>query len=299
MASSSFPVSVPTLQPEGAVRLALGTMRLLDWGMEAPALAEFLGRVADLGVAVLDTADIYGGGAVEPALGMAFRAAPGLRERFRIVGKCGIRLVSGGPPRVAVKHYDTSRAHVRAAVEGSLWAMGTDHLDLLLIHRPDPLMDADELAATLGELMAEGKARALGVSNFLPAQVDLLQARLAHPLAAHQLEASLWRPEPLLDGTLDHAQARGMRVMAWSPLGGGREPAAALAEVLAEQGPALGLTPAQMALAWLARHPAGLLPVVGTGRINRIREAAAAMACVLDRETWFGLLEAARGRSVP
>lgn len=292
-------IPVPTLLPEGAVRLALGTMRLLAWGRDPRELAGFLGQAADLGVAVLDSADIYGGGAVEPALGAAFQKAPGLRERFRLVGKCGIRLVSEAPPRVAVKHYDTSPAHVRARVEGSLRALGTDHLDLLLIHRPDPLLDADELAAVLTDLVAEGKALALGVSNFLPAQADLLQSRLDLPLAAHQLEASLWHPEPLLDGTVDHAQVRRMRVMAWSPLGGGRAPSATLAAALAEQGGALGLSAAQVALAWLARHPAGILPVLGTGRTDRLREAVAAMACDLSREAWFGLLEAATGRPVP
>lgn len=285
--------------PPGAARLALGTMRLLDSGRSPGELAGFLQAAADLGVAVLDSADIYGRGAVEPALGTAFRVAPGLRERFRIVGKCGIRLVSEAPPRVAVKHYDTSRAHVRAAVEGSLRSLGTDRLDLLLLHRPDPLLDADELAATLEALVAEGKVRALGVSNFLPGQADLLQARLALPLAAHQLEASLWHPAPLLDGTLDHAQTRGMRVMAWSPLGGGRAPLPALGAALEASGTALGLTPAQVALAWLARHPARVLPVVGTGRLDRLREAVAAMGCLLDREAWFGLLEAATGRPVP
>lgn len=297
MAPGSFPVSVPTLQPEGTVRLALGTMRLLDWGMEAPALADFLGRVADLGVAVLDTADIYGDGAVEPALGAAFRADPGLRDRFRIVGKCGIRLVTEGPPRVAVKHYDTTRAHVLAQVEGSLRHLGTDHLDLLLIHRPDPLMDANELAATAAELLAEGKIRAFGVSNFRPAQVDLLQSCLA-PLAANQIEASLWHPHPVLDGTLDHAQQRGLATMAWSPLGGGRPAPEALAAVLLRQGRALGLGPSQVALAWLAQHPARILPVLGTGRLDRIREGIAAMDMVLDREAWFELLEAATGKPV-
>lgn len=291
-------VSDPLLPP-GAPRLALGTMRLLEREAGPGPLASFLAAAADAGVAVLDSADIYGRGAVEPALGGAFRAAPGLRERFRIVGKCGIRLVSGGPGAARVKHYDTSRAHVRGAVEGSLRALGTDRLDLLLIHRPDPLSDMDELGGTLAALVGEGKVRAVGVSNFLPAQADLLAARLPVPLAAHQLEASLWHPEPLLDGTVDHAQLRRLRVMAWAPLGGGREPAAPLADALSRLGARVGLSPAQVALAWLARHPAGILPVVGTGRIERVREAVAAVGVDLDREAWFDLLEAATGRPVP
>jgi predicted oxidoreductase len=286
------------LLPPGAVRLALGTLRLLEWNHTPRDLAAFLGQVADLGVAVLDTADIYGGGAVESVLGTAFRADPSLRDRFRIVGKCGIRLVSAGPPRVGVKHYDTSRAHVRAQVEGSLRALGTDHLDLLLLHRPDPLMDAGELAETVAGLVAEGKIRAFGVSNFRPPQVDLLQSCPGVPLAANQIEASLWHLQPVLDGTLDHAQMRGLATMAWSPLGGGRPPSEALGAVLLRQGRALGLDPSQVALAWLARHPARILPVLGTGRLDRLRQGVAAMGVVLDREAWFELLEAATGHPV-
>ncbi len=298
MVSGVPPVPVPALRPEGAARLALGLMRLFDWGMDARALATFLGQVAEAGVRVLDTADIYGGGAVEPALGQAFRMDPGLRSRFRIVGKCGIRLPSSGSSKVRVKHYDTSRAHVTTQVEQTLRHLGTDHLDLLLLHRPDPLMDADELADTVAWLESAGKVRSFGVSNFRPAQVDLLQSRMSAPLVANQIEASLWRVDPLLDGTLDHAQRMGMRSMAWSPLGGGRRALPALAEVLQRQGEARGLSPSQVALAWLARHPAEVMPVLGTGRIERVKEGVAAMAHVLDREAWFELLEAATGHPV-
>lgn len=298
MVSGAPSAPVPALQPEGAVCLALGLMRLLDWGMDARALAAFLGQVAEAGVQVLDTADIYGGGAAEPALGEAFRLDPGLRSRFRIVGKCGIRLPSSGPSKVRVKHYDTSRAHVMAQVERTLSHLGTDHLDVLLLHRPDPLMDAEELADTAARLESAGKVGSFGVSNFRPAQVDLLQSRMTAPLVANQIEASLWRVEPLLDGTLDHAQRTGMRSMAWSPLGGGRPAPPALAEVLRRQGEARGLNPSQVALAWLARHPAQVMPVLGTGRIERVKEGVAAMAHVLDREAWFELLEAATGHPV-
>jgi predicted oxidoreductase len=298
MATGSVPHPSLSLLTEGAARLALGTMRLLDWGLEARALATHLRQVAEAGVRVLDTADIYGGGAVEPALGRAFREDPALRRSFRIVGKCGIRLRSAGPDPVAVKHYDTSRAHVTAQVERSLGHLGVERLDLLLIHRPDPLMDAAELAHAAASLLAEGKIAAFGVSNFAPAQADLLQSRLATPLAAHQIEASLWHPAPLLDGTLDHAQRHGLLPMAWSPLGGGRPAQPALGSALADLGRAMDLGPAQVALAWLARHPAGVMPVLGTGRLDRVREAVSAMDRRLDREAWFALLEAATGHPV-
>lgn len=284
--------------PPPGSRLALGTMRLLDWGLPPAQLGAHLGAVADLGVTVLDTADIYGLGAVEVALGEAFRAQPGLRERFGIVGKCGIRLPSATTPSVRVKHYDTSGAHVRAQVEQSLRRLGTDWLDLLLIHRPDPLLDAAELAACVADLLQAGKIRAFGGSNFRPGQVDLLQSRLSSPVVANQIEVSLWHPAHVLDGTLDHAQQKGLLPMAWGPLGGGRPAGPALAAALERIGLPLGLTPSQVALAWLARHPAGLMPVLGTGRLERVEAAVAAMAVVLEREAWFDLLEAGTGHPV-
>ena len=296
MGSAATPEHLAALPSDGAARLALGTMRLLDWQLDPRDLARFPAQAADAGVGVLDTADIYGGGEVEPALGAAFREAPGLRGRFRIVGKCGIRLRAGD---VGVKHYDTSRAHLTASVDRTLRCLGTDHLDLLLLHRPDPLLDPDDLAGTFAELRDSGRVRAFGLSNFRPAQADLLRARLNLPLVAHQVEASLWHPDPVLDGTLDHACLAGLAPMAWSPLGGGRPAPPVLEVVLERLGRSLELTPAQVALAWLARHPARMMPVLGTGRIERIREGVAAMATLLHREAWFELLEAATGHAVP
>ena len=274
MASATPPPHL-TLQPAGAARLALGVMRLLEWGLTSQALAGFLAQVAEAGVQVLDTADIYGRGAVEPALGAAFREQPDLRGRFFLVGKCGIRLVSEASPRVAVKHYDTSTAHVVAQVDGTLRHLGTDHLDLLLIHRPDPLLDAEALATTLGALRASGKVRSFGVSNFLPPQVDLLQAHLSLPLVTNQVEASLWHPGPLLDGTLDHAQRVGQAAMAWSPLGGGRPAPPQLAAALDRQGQARGLTPAQVALAWLIGH-GNVVAIPGARTVAQLEENVAA-----------------------
>jgi predicted oxidoreductase len=282
-------------------RLVLGTWRLDRWGMEPPALARFLAASADLGLTTLDTADVYGGYDVERRLGEALALAPGLRDRLQVVTKCGILYPCPALPGVTVKHYDTSRAHLVRQVERSLASLRTDRVELLLLHRPDPLLDADEVAEAFAALRRAGKVLRLGVSNFTPAQVELLQARLPEPLAANQIELSLLRTAPLWDGTLDQCQRLRLAPMAWSPLGGGRllapeGPAGArLAAVAAE----LGATPDQVALAWILRLPSRPHPVLGTGRIERVRAAAAALDLALDRPRWFSLLEAAEGREVP
>jgi predicted oxidoreductase len=202
-----------------------------------------------------------------------------------------------------VKHYNTSRAHIVASAEHSLAMLGVERLDLLLIHRPDPLMDADEVAEAFGDLRRAGKVAAFGVSNFLPHQLDLLQSRLDQPLVANQVEVSLLHTEALFDGTLDQAQRLRIRPQAWSPLGGGRlgrEPDdSALGRVLGRLGRELDATPGQVALAWLLRHPARIHPLLGTGRLARLRELAKAQAITLDQQAWFELLTAAMGREMP
>lgn len=293
-------MAAPSAQPTLS-RLALGTWRLDRWGMDASALAAFIAASAELGVTTLDTADVYGAYGCEARLGEALVRAPGLRERLAIVTKAGVRY--DAQPGVRVKHYDTSRAYLVAEVERSLAALRTDRVELLLLHRPDPLLDADEVAAAFEALHRAGKVRAFGVSNFTPTQVALVRSRLPFPLAANQIELSLLRTAPLWDGTLDQCQALRIVPMAWSPLGGGRLLDAApeaLRGTLAEVGAALGGASAdQVALAWLLRHPAGVVPVLGTGRLERVRAAAGALDLALHREQWFALLAGAEGREVP
>lgn len=282
-------------------RILLGTYRLERWGLDDAALARHLEACVELGVTSVDTADVYAGYACEERLGAALRRSPGLRERLQLVTKTGILFACPAQPRVRVKHYDTSRAHVVAQVERSLRALGTDRLDLLLLHRPDPLLEPDEIAEAFVALRDAGKVRAFGVSNFAPSQVELLRASVPVPLVANQVEISLAHTEPLFDGTLDQTLRHGMIPMAWSPLGGGRllEDAvltARLWEIAAQYGHAAA---DQVALAWLLRHPAGIHPVVGTGNLDRVRGAVGALALKLDRQAWFALLEAARGHAVP
>ncbi len=303
MSSARIQVSSdgPTLS-----RTVCGVMRLRDWGLDTDGLRRFIHACLDLGVTTFDHADIYGDYQCEAIFGQALAAEPGLRDRMEIVTKCGIKLVSDRFPDHRIHHYDTSKNHIIASAERSLRNLHTDVLDVLLIHRPDPLMDADEVAEALTHLRQSGKVRHVGVSNFSPMQYELLASRLSFPLVTNQIELSALHMEPLHDGTMDHLQQIRVAPMAWSPLGGARlftsdearmqRVRQALSEV-GEQVGGAGLD--QVALAWLLRIPGNVLPVLGTGRLERIADAVAAEAITLDRRQWFAIWEASAGHEVP
>lgn len=286
-------------------RTVAGVMRLREWDMDTDDIRDFIHRCLDLGITTFDHADIYGSYTCEGLFGEALAAEPALRGRIELVSKCGIQLLSSNRPDNYVHHYNTGRDYVLAAAENSLRNLRTDYLDLLLIHRPDPLMDADEVAEALIILHQAGKVRHCGVSNFMPWQFDLLQARLDFPLVTNQIELSVMHLAPLHDGTLDQAQRLRAAPMAWSPVAGGRlfsagdERARRVHGALEAIGRQIGASPAQVALAWVLRHPARPLPVMGTGKIERLREAVAAEAIALDRQQWFTIWEASAGREVP
>jgi predicted oxidoreductase len=254
------------------------------------------------GITTMDQADIYGGYTAEALLGAALRAAPSLRDRIEIVTKCDIVAPVGRHAAARVKYYDTTRAHILASVDTSLQEMATDRIDLLLIHRPDPLMDHAETGAALDAVVASGKVRAVGVSNFRPWDFTLLQSAMATPLATNQIEMSLTAHQPFTNGDLAFLQEKGIPPMAWSPLGGGSLFAtspAPLRAALHRMAEAQGVDPAAVAVAWLLRHPARILPVLGTndpGRIARIGDAA---RVTLDRQDWFELYTHALGHEVP
>jgi predicted oxidoreductase len=223
---------------------------------------------------------------------------------MEIVTKCDIMLLSDQRPSNRVKHYDTSAAHVLASVERSLQNIGVDAIDLLLIHRPDPLMDHHALGACLDSLIQSGKVRAAGVSNFMPWDLDLLQSAMTNRLLTNQIEISLMQTRGFVDGQIAHAQRLGLPVMAWSPLGGGRlfgQDAAALRlrpalqRIAAEHG--VGDT--AVAIAWLLHHPARIIPVLGTNDPARIARMQDALRVTLDRQTWFELYSLANGAEVP
>lgn len=289
--------------PAGLSPIVAGCWRMAEWRLDVAARVRWIEGALALGVSAFDHADLYGDYSVEALFGEALAAAPGLRDRLRLVTKCGIKLVSAQRPAHRVKSYDTSRAHVTASVDASLRALRTDRIDLVLIHRPDALMDPAALARTFEDLKAAGKVLHVGVSNHSPSQLALLQQ--FHPLAAHQIELSPLQPRALDDGTLDQCLSLGIRPMAWSPLGGGRlftgddATAVRVRDALAALAAQHGVSPSTLAYAWILRHPAGALPVTGSGRLERLREAVDALALELPAEDWYAVLEAARGAPVP
>ena len=260
------------------------------------------------GITTFDHADIYGDYRCEALFGEAIKARPILKSQIEIVTKTDIMLLSSQWPSTRVKHYDTSAAHVTASVDRSLSRIGVDVIDLLLIHRPDPLMDAQALGPCLDGLIDSGKLRGVGVSNFMPWDVDLLQSCMKHKLQTNQLELSLLNTAPFINGQLAHAQQHRMPVMAWSPLGGGRlhaqagtpgTAAARLAPKLEALARAAGTDTTAVAMAWLMHHPVGVLPVMGTNQMERIQRFADAARIPMDRQTWFELYELANGHEVP
>jgi predicted oxidoreductase len=283
--------------------IVAGMWRLREWKLDSSALARWIAGAVDLGVTSFDHADVYGGYSVEAAFGDALAAAPGLRDRLQIVTKCGIRAVSPARPAHAVKCYDSSHAHVVASVENSLRALRTDRIDLLLIHRPDALMDPDELAETFRELQHAGKVLNFGVSNHAPSQFALLHRRF--PLVTNQIEFSPLQLAALTDGTLDQATDLALPPMVWSPLAGGKllrgddERALRVRSVLEDLGRARGVSAATMAYAWLRRHPSQPLPITGSGRIEALREAVDALQVRVTSEEWYRVWNASTGRDVP
>ncbi len=289
-------------------RIVFGVMKWGVWGhnLSPQSMLRLIEESADYGVTTFDHADIYGDYTTEAAFGEALKQQPGLRERLQIVTKCGIKMKVPQRPHHRIKSYDTSVAHIRASVDRSLRNLRTDYIDLLLLHRPSPLLDADQVAGEFEQLQKAGKVKHFGVSNFTPAQFDLLNSRF--PLTTNQVEASLLHHPPFTDGTFDQCQQYRIRPMAWSPLGGGRifgaEPDAqaqrirsAAQAIISRRGQAIGID--QLLLAWLMRHPAGILPVIGTARIERVKAAADAVHLMMSQEEWFELWEAATGSEVP
>jgi predicted oxidoreductase len=285
--------------------LVAGLWRLQDWNYDTETLKDFIHGCIDLGVTSFDHADVYGDYSCEERFGEALAHEPGLRDQIQLVTKCDIKLVSSQHPENSINHYDTSKDHILASVDHSLAKLHTDRIDLLLLHRPDPLMDADETADALNILKTSGKVLSLGVSNFTVGQFDLLASRLSFPLVTNQIEFSVMNMSALEDGTLDQCQKQRIAPMAWSPLGGGdlfhSQSAAAIRirKTLEEIGHALDAGIDQIALAWILKHPAHVIPVLGTGKIERVKQAIQALTLELSREQWFAIWVAAHGHGVP
>ncbi|MCW8158799.1 aldo/keto reductase [Stutzerimonas stutzeri] len=277
--------------------LLLGMMRLLEYPElgEPQALLGFIEHCVERGLNGFDHADIYAGGHCEEHFGAALRLAPGLRPRLQIIGKADIVPAGQDCSRWRVKHYDSSARHLRRAVDGSLARLGVERLDGFLLHRPDPLLQVDEVADTLNDLIASGKVGWVGLSNAELLHCQALAQRV--PLRCNQIELSLQAQQGVWDGGLHALQAAGLQVLAWSPMAGGsfgERLRSALEEVAADR----GATANQVALAWLRQLPGRPLPILGSLRWERIEEALQGAELELDRPAWFYLSEAARGHEV-
>ena len=287
-------------------RIVHGLWRLADWGKNRSEILKLINSCIEIGITTFDHADIYGEYTCESLFGDALSESQHLREKMELVTKCGVKLVSKNRPEHSIAHYDTSKTHIINSVENSLKNLRTDYIDLLLIHRPDPIMNADEVDEAFSALKQSGKVLNFGVSNFLPVQFELFASRLDFPLVTNQIEFSVLEMSAQYDGTIDLCKKLKIAPMAWSPFGGGRlftedsQQAFRLRETLKKIGENLnGASIDQVALAWILAHPVNFVPVLGTGRFNRIVRAVEAEKIKLTREQWFMIWRASTGTEVP
>ncbi len=266
----------------------------------------------EAGYTLFDNADIYGKGEAEQILGETLNEVSGMRDRVTVLTKCGIR-PPGQPSPESPQRYDFSAQHIIGSCEQSLKRMGIETIDVFMLHRPDYLVDPREVAEAFSQLKAAGKVRWFGVSNFRPTLVTALQVNCPMPLIVHQVEISLAKMDAFTDGTLDQCLIEGITPMAWSPLAGGLLGSGANRLLPSQKSyepkkflPALdalaaarGVSRVAVALAWLLKHPSGIVPIIGSTQPERIRDAAKAADLELTRDEWYTLLIAARGESLP
>ncbi len=302
-----------------ATRLAYGCMRVTAFTPRDKFTPEHeaAGRRAILaayeaGYTHFDHADIYGNGLCEEVFGRVLREVSGMRERIVIGSKCGIRW-QGDPTPSAPHRYDFSREHINWSCDQSLKRLGIEQLDLYMLHRPDFLADPEEIAAAFTQLKAQGKVREFGVSNFRPSLLAALQHACPMPLVCNQVEIHLGRLDCFEDGTLDQCLQNRVTPVSWSPLAGGMfgdggwpDDAHPRAHTLRELIGTLdhfarqyGVSRTVVTLAWLLKHPAGIVPIVGTANPDRIRDAVRADSLEMSREDWYTILRAARGAGLP
>ena len=286
--------------------LVQGYWRLGDWGMTPQQRLTFLKQHIDLGITTVDHADIYGGYQCEHLFGEALALDPSVRDQIEIITKCDINLCTSDFPNRKINHYDTSKEHIVKSVNNSLSRLNISEIDVLLIHRLDVLMDADEVADTFNQLQKEGKVKHFGVSNFTPSHFDLLQSRLGKPLVTNQVEINPLNFEVAHDGTLDQLQMNRIKPMAWSCLAGGEifsgqsEQAIRVRNVLEELKEEVGAKSIdQVIYAWVRKLPSKPLPIIGSGKIERVQAAVDAMDINLTREQWYRVWVESKGHGVP
>ena len=283
-------------------KIIAGTMTWGQWGkgFKPNEVSDIITYCLDIGITTFDHADIYGGYTTESDFGKGFVTSGIKRENLQFISKCGIQLNADARPN-KVKHYQYSREYIIGSVERSLINLKTDYLDLLLLHRPSPLLDVDEISEAISKLRKEGKVKDFGVSNFTPSQIAMLETTV--PVAANQVAFSLTANSVMYDGTLDDCKTKGRMAMSWSPLGSYfREDDAQVKRIRKVMPPLIEKYDAsadQLLLAWILKHPAKVYPVVGTTTKSRLKDAQKATEIELELQDWFILLEASQGQEVP
>lgn len=272
------------------------------WGaqMSTSQMQAQIEKYFALGITTFDHADIYGGYTTEAEFGAGFAQSNVAREKVQFITKCGIQMPCQARP-LPVKHYDYSAQHIQKSVENSLSALNTDYIDLLLLHRPSPLLDVEIVTETIQKLQRQGKIKAFGVSNFTPSQIALLEKEIK--VSWNQIECSLTHEIPMFDGTLDFMATQSIGAMSWSPLGSyfkeNNSQTARIKKCMNSLCEKYNCSEEQLLLSWLVSHPSKIYPVVGTTSIQRIENAIGALSIEIELTDWFLLLEASQGNEVP
>lgn len=281
-------------------KVIAGVMNWGAWGkkLDKVQMTALLHALTAVGVYRYDHADIYGGYTTEMQWGSAYKATGIPREEIEIISKCGIMMPAKARPHIIHKHYNHSYQHIITSVDRSIDNLQCGYLDLLLIHRPGPLMQYEEIARAAHDLISSGRIRGLGVSNFSAPQIDGLSNLI--PISAHQIELSIEHHQPMTDGQLDYLQRKGIPIMAWSPLAGGRlfDPSLPIHHRLRSLADSTGMSIDALAYSFLTRHPAGIDLVVGTTDIRRIETALLASLSGITTELWHQIYTAALGHPV-
>jgi len=287
-------------------RIVHGQMRMGDWKMSNQELSVFMEELIELGVTSFDHADIYGNYSCESMLGEVISLNKGLRNKIEIITKCGIKLVSDKFPERKIKHYDYSYDHIVTSVNNSLKNLHTDYIDLLLLHRPAPFFDPEAVAKAFSVLKREGKVLYFGVSNFTPGQYEMLKKFTEEKLVTNQVEISPYYLEHFENGNIDYFLKENIKPMAWSPLAAGKllnphdEKGPRIMRALIQVAEELNAAPVDKIIyAWLLKHPVTILPVVGSGKIERVKSAVDALKTDMTLEQWYKIYIAALGKELP
>jgi len=286
-------------------KVIVGTMRLGSWGagFSSSDYERFIDECLDLGLNDFDHADIYGGYTTEEEFGRVIKKRPDLKSKINITTKCSIMMPVKGSNTYPLKYYDSSAKHIKESVDLSLQKLGVDRIEYLLLHRPDYWLDADEVSESVNSLKSAGKILRFGVSNYTRSQMSYLQSKI--DLEVNQMEISVHHTEAFEDGSLDYCKEKSIRITAWSPLGGGKifesnpdKRTKRIKKQVKKLAKKYECQEDQILLSWLSTHPAGIVPVLGTSKIERVKTALEASEIRMERTDWYALLEASLGHEV-